>query len=37
VIAEAGDGEELLSVEIDLGMVREFRREFPALGDRVLR
>jgi predicted amidohydrolase len=36
VIAEAGDGEELLTVEIDLETAREFRREFPALADRVL-
>jgi predicted amidohydrolase len=36
VIAEAGDGEELLSADIDLGMVKDSRREFPALRDRVL-
>jgi predicted amidohydrolase len=34
VVAEAGDGETLLSCDIDLGIVREFRREFPALDDR---
>jgi predicted amidohydrolase len=37
VIAEAGDGEELLSMDIDLGLVKDVRREFPALRDRVLR
>jgi predicted amidohydrolase len=36
VLAEAGDGEELLSIEVDLGVVRKFRREFTALQDRVL-
>jgi predicted amidohydrolase len=35
VLAEAGDGEALLSVDVDLATVREFRREFPALQDRV--
>lgn len=34
VIAEAGDGEEVLSVELDLAMLRSFRREFPVLDDR---
>jgi predicted amidohydrolase len=37
VIAEAEDGEALVSVDIDLSAVREFRREFPALEDRVFR
>jgi predicted amidohydrolase len=36
VIAEAGDGEELLTVDVDPERAREFRREFPALKDRVL-
>ena len=36
VLAEAGDGEELLSMDVDLGVVREFRRDFTALQDRVL-
>ena len=36
VLAEAGDGEELLSIDVDLGVVREFRRDFTALQDRVL-
>jgi predicted amidohydrolase len=37
VIAEAGEGEELLSADIDLGIVKDVRREFPALQDRVVR
>ena len=36
VLAEAGDGEELLSIDVDLGVVRAFRRDFTALQDRVL-
>ncbi len=35
VIAEAGDGEELLTAEVDPGAVRAIRREFTALTDRV--
>lgn len=35
VIAEAGDGGELLTAEIDPGAVRDVRREFTALSDRV--
>ncbi|NYI05321.1 carbon-nitrogen family hydrolase [Allostreptomyces psammosilenae] len=36
VVAEAGEGEELLTVEIDLERVAEVRRTFPVLRDRVL-
>lgn len=36
VLAEAGTGEEVLSVEIDPGLVREFRQQFPVLADRRL-
>ncbi len=35
VIAEAGDGEEVLTAEVDPNRVDEVRREFPALADRV--
>lgn len=37
VIAEAGDGEELLTADIDPRAVRTFRREFSALADRVFK
>ncbi|MBP8256797.1 MAG: carbon-nitrogen family hydrolase [Opitutaceae bacterium] len=37
VLAEAGDGEELLTADIDPRAVRSFRREFSALADRVFR
>lgn len=33
VIAEAGDGEELLEAELDLSALRAWRAEFPALAD----
>jgi predicted amidohydrolase len=36
VLAEAGAGEELLSVDVDISTVRAFRQEFTALEDRVL-
>jgi predicted amidohydrolase len=36
VLAEAGDGEALLTVDVDLETARAFRRDFGALGDRVL-
>ncbi len=36
VVAEAGDGEELLSIDVDLELVRQFRRDFPALEDRMM-
>jgi predicted amidohydrolase len=35
VVAEAGEGECLLSAEVDLDLVREARARFPALADRV--
>jgi predicted amidohydrolase len=35
VIASAGDGERLLSADVDLGVVEEARRSFTALDDRV--
>ncbi|NLW49345.1 MAG: carbon-nitrogen family hydrolase [Candidatus Brocadiaceae bacterium] len=37
VLAEAGEGEEVVSVEFDPGAVAEARAQFPALEDRVLR
>jgi predicted amidohydrolase len=37
VVAEAGEGEEIITAEIEVGQVAEARREFPALSDRVLR
>ncbi|MBS0211241.1 MAG: carbon-nitrogen family hydrolase [Planctomycetes bacterium] len=37
VVAEAGDGPQVLTCEIDVETVRRARREFPALADRVLR
>jgi len=36
VLAEAGTGQEVLSVEIDPGEVARFRAEFPVLADRRL-
>jgi predicted amidohydrolase len=36
-IAEAGDGEALLSAEVDPALVRSLRDDFPALRDRVIR
>ncbi len=36
VLAEAGDDEEVLSVELDLDLVTTWREEFPVLGDRRL-
>ncbi|MBX5447448.1 MAG: carbon-nitrogen family hydrolase [Acidothermus cellulolyticus] len=37
VVAEAGAGEEILTVDIDLGEVPRIRREFPVLPDRRFR
>jgi predicted amidohydrolase len=37
VLAEGGEGEEIVSAEIDPAQVEHARREFPALADRVLR
>lgn len=37
IIARAGEGEELLSVEIDPGRIAEVRAEFPALNDRRIK
>lgn len=36
VLAEAGDGEEVLTVDLDLARVAVTREEFPALKDRRL-
>lgn len=36
VLAEAGEGEEVLAVEIDLAEVARWREAFPVLGDRRL-
>ncbi|WP_030794808.1 carbon-nitrogen family hydrolase [Streptomyces sp. NRRL S-920] len=36
VLAEAGDGEEVLTVDIDPGKVAATREQFPALKDRLL-
>ena len=36
VLAEAGDGEEVLRTELDLAVVASARRNFPVLADRVL-
>jgi predicted amidohydrolase len=36
VLAEAGDGEEVLQVDLDLGVVGSARTAFPVLADRVL-
>jgi predicted amidohydrolase len=36
VVAEAGDGEEILYAEVDPAAVREWRQAFPALTDRRL-
>jgi predicted amidohydrolase len=36
VVAEAGTGEEILTVKIDLTLVNQVRTQFPALRDRVL-
>jgi predicted amidohydrolase len=37
VLAEAGEGEEILTAEIDVLEAAKARKEFPALADRVLR
>jgi predicted amidohydrolase len=37
VLAEAGDGEEMISADVDQERVRLARKEFPALDDRVFR
>ncbi len=37
VVAEAGDGEQLLTVEIDPTAAARLRSEFPALSDRKLK
>jgi predicted amidohydrolase len=36
VLAEAGDGEEVVVADIDLATVAETRRTFPVLADRRL-
>jgi predicted amidohydrolase len=36
VLAEAGDGEEVLTVDIDLASVATTRSSFPVLADRRL-
>lgn len=36
VLAEAGGDEEVLSVEVDLGEIADYRAEFPVLADRRL-
>ena len=36
VLAEAGDGEQVLAVDVDLELVSTWRREFPVLADRRL-
>jgi predicted amidohydrolase len=36
VLAEAGDGEQVLSVDLDLGELERWRRDFPVLADRRL-
>ena len=36
VLAEAGDDEEVLVVDLDLDLVRETRTQFPVLDDRRL-
>jgi predicted amidohydrolase len=36
VLAEAGAGEEVLSVEVDIDAVRQWREDFPVLADRRL-
>jgi omega-amidase len=33
ILADAGEGESLVTADIDLGVVREWRRDFPALRD----
>jgi predicted amidohydrolase len=35
-LAEAGDGEEVLAVDVDLGAVDDWRERFPVLADRRL-
>ena len=35
VVAECGDGEEVIVVEVDLGRAREVREEFPVIADRL--
>jgi predicted amidohydrolase len=37
VLAEGGEGGEIVTAEIDVGQAAEARKEFPALADRVLR
>jgi predicted amidohydrolase len=37
VLGEGGEGEEIITAEIDPGMVDSIRSQFPALVDRVLR
>jgi predicted amidohydrolase len=36
VLAEAGDGEEVLHADLDLTVTADWRERFPALGDRRL-
>ena len=35
VLAEAGENEEILRLEMDLNEAQRFRKQFPALRDRV--
>jgi predicted amidohydrolase len=35
VVAECGDGEEVLVVDLDPGRVAEVRTEFPVIADRL--
>jgi predicted amidohydrolase len=37
VLAEGGEGGEIVTAEIDMRAVAQVRAEFPALADRVLR
>jgi hypothetical protein len=37
VLAEGGEGGEIVTAAIDVGQAAEARKEFPALADRVLR
>jgi omega-amidase len=37
LLAEGGEGGEIVTAEIDVGQAVAARKEFPALADRVLR
>jgi hypothetical protein len=37
VLAEGGEGGEVVTAEIDVGQAAKARNEFPALADRVFR